>query len=343
MAAVALLALVAVLLNCAPGGTRLATLGPRALNVPVAFSGAGPGEAWACVIGVPAGPGKSMATVNDAMDMEQQLDALGYEVDARYGQGTTTSRGSVPAKTAAQNVPTWVNIQSCIHFIQNHAQPNQIALFYVSSHGFRSSTWPSGDEPDGVSEGLILAGGAGVSDDQIAEALASTTTPNGFQPDVYVTAIFDSCYAGGMLDGADDPGARLRAPSSILTAVDADHEAFEFKANDPGKKDPYAPGEIGAGTGLPGTQNGLFTNYLLKGLGRPAPAGPGMVASLACPSRVTTPADAEGDDDCVTTAQELFNYAKGRTAAARDDPGLVGKPQVPSVASQQIPQLLIKP
>jgi hypothetical protein len=92
-------------------------------------------------------------------------------------------------------------ILSDIGWLATNARPGDLAVFYYSGHGGTTfdynydevTVWPrnSSDETIGLSSNWI-------TDDQVAGALG------GINQKVPVVAIFDSCYAGGMVGGRED-------------------------------------------------------------------------------------------------------------------------------------------
>lgn len=317
------------------GGPAEAT-SPYTGDVPIAWHKAKPPQFWACVIGVSDDP----SIQADAQNMFEQLTGRygAAQVQVRRDQGGTDDPMPPPdaqGRTRAQNEPTWVNIQACINFIKGNANNQDVALFYISTHGDRvlePAGPPAQDEPAGEGakvaqpaspfgavpfrglaarrEGTFVAQDMDVTDDQVAAALA------GFAPQVGVIVIFDHCFSGEHLDGSSDTPSVLGGPYSILAAGERELECYSIDplaataGNPAGREtfdDPYAPVLLGP---VSYTTNGIFTYYLLQGMRN------SITPNGACVNRETL-ADEEGDNNCITTAVELFKYAAENGGSAR--------------------------
>lgn len=266
--------------------------------------GGGP-NFWACLVAIPQY--SVDVDPNVAGSWGATLPGLGY-----------TTRVYTATAAGVTGPPTWTNIQSCIQFLHANAAPGDVALFVLSTHGVRAcnpsvpgtvaganypdevnNDWAPVDEPTGEGPGkeapacqglgapAQVAGGrdgwffTGVAnnpgavadwirDDQLATAL------NGFAKHVGFIGIFDTCFAGEHADGAADVHNTLAVQHTLIMSVEREQKC---------------PAEG-------------FRPHLVAGLAK-APNG-------ACAGEVTRVADAapNGDNNCVTTASELFDFAK---------------------------------
>jgi len=194
-----------------------------------------------------------------------------------------------------------------------NAADRNVFLFFFSGHGMQVLDNSPGDESDGIDEAICpwdtQIKGRTVSnvitDDEIGAWLAALPL-NG-----EVVAIFDTCFSGGMADEATKGLSvkSVRNPNLPLQAQVRRHfgsglarrlAAGGAGAADSGAKDVggtnavvlMACEEGGLSYETSSLQNGIFSYYLVEGLGGPATGAP---------------ADADGDD--LLSAEEEFDYA----------------------------------
>ena len=209
-------------------------------------------------------------------------------------------------------------IREAIQRMGAKAGPGDVCLFFFSGHGMQVVD-NSGDESDGdgIDEAICAwdtqVKGRTVSnvitDDEISAWLAALPA------DGEVVAIFDTCFSGGMADGAK--GASLKSvrnpnlpPQAKATRHFGDGLARRLAARGAGAADAGAKDVGGANAvvlmaceegGLsyetPSLQNGIFSYYLVEGLGGPAMAAP------------------TGNEDDLLSAEEEFDYASPKTMA----------------------------
>jgi uncharacterized caspase-like protein len=204
-------------------------------------------------------------------------------------------------------------IRDAILRMGSKAQPadHNVFLFFFSGHGMQVVD-SSGDESDGIDEAICAwdtqIKGRTVSnvitDDEIGAWLAALPS------DGEVVAIFDTCFSGGMADEAKGLTVKsVRNPNLPPQAKVRRHfgnglarrlAARGAEAADSGAKDVggtnavvlMACEEGGLSYETSSLQNGIFSYYLVEGLGGPATGAP---------------ADDEGDG--VLSAEEEFAYA----------------------------------
>jgi hypothetical protein len=133
------------------------------------------------------------------------------------------------------NVSNWLNIHG--------VQEDDLVLFYFSMHGGKIVDVPPLDEPDNVDEFMIPYKHDDENDDNI---LDEELTPmfDAIKTEKLVI-IIESCYSGGMIDGANDLKKTGRI---VITSTNVNETSY-----------PYS---------LFFSKNGfLFAYYLIKGLG----------------------------------------------------------------------------
>jgi len=134
-------------------------------------------------------------------------------------------------------------ILSDIGWLGANACPGDLAIFYYSGHGGTTydynydevTSWPrnSSDETIGRSYSWV-------TDDQVADAIG------GINQAVPVVAIFDSCYAGGMVGGRED----LNSLANVFVMMSSREDQVSYG----------------------GSTYSRFTEQLINGLGYGIPA-----------------------------------------------------------------------
>jgi hypothetical protein len=206
-------------------------------------------------------------------------------------------------------------IHAAIQQMGAKAGPGDVCLFFFSGHGTQVAD-ASGEEADRKDEAICpwdTTGSLGnvITDDELASWLVACL------PDADVVAVFDTCFAGGMAKGLTVKS--VRNPNLPPQATVRHHfgsglaqrlAARGAKGRVTGSQDIgganavvlMACQEGGLSYETSSLQNGVFSYYLVEGLGKPAA---GM------------PAD---DGDGLLAAEEEFDYASPRTTAyARND------------------------
>ena len=113
------------------------------------------------------------------------------------------------------NVSNWLNTHG--------VQKDDLVLFYFSMHGGKTADVPPLDEPDKVDEFIIPYKHDDENDDNI---LDEELTPmfEAIKTDKLVI-IIESCYSGGMLDGADDLKKTGRI---VITSTNVNETSYPY-------------------------------------------------------------------------------------------------------------------
>ena len=170
---------------------------------------------------------------------------------------------------------TRANIQAGIAWMARQADENDISLFFYAGHGDHWTDIPPIDELDGEDEYICPEGGF-ITDDELD---AWMTTPIKGKKVVMI----DSCHSGGFVKGE---GVRTLpgVPYAELT------DGFVRDLNKPGYVTLTAADDHESAYGNPVLLNGVFTYYVVEGLGGPA--------------------NTDGDNDI--SAEETYDYAEPR-------------------------------
>ena len=299
-------------------------------DIPIVWRLPAPPNFWLCSVGLSGGANALPSMAPDASKINAALIGQpGYLGGLPPGGRNWRVWGA-----GSDATPTLGNVAGCINMFDN-AAPGDVAVFYISTHGDRTifdgapADEPADDEPNGqpgtllppagpTDERLVLLGGGGaaflVSDDAFASLWTSAPPlPAG----VSVIAIFDHPHPGHA-DGSADLAATLAGlgnSHALLMAAERQYPTLAILGAagghlTSGNPDPYRPGAQ--------LQAGAFTNYLRKGLAI-------TFANAGCVGGLTTQADGvAGNNDCITTGRELFDFTAQPTANLVGDDDLDG-------------------
>ena len=141
-----------------------------------------------------------------------------------------------------ENEATKEAILSISNWLNDHGvQENDLVLFYFSMHGGKKDDVQPLDEPDNIDEFIIPykndEKGDNILDEELTPMFEAINTEK-------LVIIFESCYSGGMIDGANDLKKTGRI---VITSTNVNETSY-----------PYS---------LFFSKNGfLFAYYLIKGL-----------------------------------------------------------------------------
>ncbi|EPQ53884.1 peptidase C14, partial [Gloeophyllum trabeum ATCC 11539] len=97
----------------------------------------------------------------------------------------------------SRDIPTKENILNAMRWLVNDAQPNDSLFIHYSGHGEQTRDL-EGDEVDGLDEAILPLDHqkAGMIIDDLMNEMMVRPLPRGCR----LTAVFDSCHSGSMLD-----------------------------------------------------------------------------------------------------------------------------------------------
>lgn len=258
-----------------------------------------PSKCWGIYVGIISDDPPLAWSWNDAIMMRDTLETYpGYDdtLTRLHLGGMSSSYVPPPGYPPYPGNASWQDVNESINWVFNNAADHDTVVFYFSGHGWRNNTakfplFPPFandgtpiDEPDFQEEGLVFAGIDGnewVSDDMLFNAFLQFEN----KPKVGLVLIFDSCHSGGLIDGFFDL-QNLENPHAILMGCNQYESAWQMAA----------------------LTHYTYTYYLLDGL------KPAKRTSDLYEQSYTTQADKTcGNNDGVTTARELHDYAAPRT------------------------------
>ncbi|KAJ3920169.1 peptidase C14, caspase domain-containing protein, partial [Lentinula edodes] len=156
--------------------------------------------------------------INDAQNMQQFLCThFGYK---REDIVMLTDDAQNPRQR-----PTRDNILQAMQWLVNNAQPNDSLFFHYSGHGGQTKDL-DGDEADGYDEARFKVDheqAGHIVDDTLHDILVKTLPPG-----CRITAIFDSCHSGSVLDlpymystegKIKEPNLAAEAGQGLMSAV----------------------------------------------------------------------------------------------------------------------------
>ncbi|KAJ3777105.1 putative metacaspase [Lentinula raphanica] len=156
--------------------------------------------------------------INDAQNMQRFLCThFGYKQEDIV-MLTDDSRNS-------RQIPTRANILQAMQWLVNNAQPNDSLFFHYSGHGGQTKDL-DGDEADGYDEVIYPVDheqAGHIVDDLMHDILVKSLPPG-----CRITAIFDSCHSGSVLDlpymystegKIKEPNLAAEAGQGLLSAV----------------------------------------------------------------------------------------------------------------------------
>ena len=242
-------------------------------------------QQWAVVIGVGnyEDPAISDLTYTEA------------DAQAFYGFLTSTQGGGLQkdhVRFLLNAEATTASVKAAFRWLISQAGAEDLVVIYFAGHGGTGEdlTVPP-DEADGVDEYLVTYDAqqadlfsTAVRDDEMADWLAS------FQSD-HVVVILDSCFAAGATRSLEQTGTRAGPGNRVFNDLVG-----------PGRLFLAASQEAELSYEDPALGHGVFTYYLLRGLG--AMEG------------VTTP-EADADHDGRVTVEELRIYLEREVTRAR--------------------------
>lgn len=250
-------------------------------GAPLLTAGAGRGdgvvEYWAVLVGIADFVGTLndlTYTDDDALDMQAAL--LSYpNWDPTHIQLLLDTQG------------TKANIQAAIQTMGSNADDDDVCVFFYSSHGTTYSDTPPLDETDGLDEAICTynIGVEDILDDELGTWLGQLPTSS-------YAVVIDTCHSGGQIkDGLRVKGigsARPQAGDGFAADI---ARLWEARPRD---LDDNAAGVVITACDDwelsyedPTLQNGVFTYYVVEGMGGPADANANTEISV----------------------EELYNYA----------------------------------
>jgi len=112
------------------------------------------------------------------------------------------------------SIPDWLNIQG--------AEQDDLILFYFSMHGGKTDDVFPYDEPDDIDEFVIPykqdEKEGNILDEELADMFDNIFSEN-------LIIIFETCYSGGMIDGADD---LRKSGRIIITSAKEDETSYAY-------------------------------------------------------------------------------------------------------------------
>ncbi|KAI0746263.1 caspase domain-containing protein [Daedaleopsis nitida] len=134
-------------------------------------------------------PNELFGCVNDARNVRNFLRRRGYSKDDIVMLTDDA--------TDARSRPTRANILDAMHWLVKGAQPNDSLVFHYSGHGGQVKD-RNGDEMDGYDEVIFPLDykRAGYIVDDLMHSIMVKSLPRGCR----LTALFDSCHSGSVLD-----------------------------------------------------------------------------------------------------------------------------------------------
>ena len=187
---------------------------------------------------------------------------------------------------------TEANINAAIANVAGQADAEDFFLFLFSGHGGQDTEAAPLEETDGRDEFLFTHEEGYLTDDEFADAMQT-------MPCQRILVLIDSCHSGGIVNLSSVEGARRSDPDDDF-AADLMRRVNTQDVNDStprvvvltaSRADEYSQESAGL-------QNGVFAYYLLEGLGGGA--------------------DASGNGNGETSAQECYDYLYGRVVAYND-------------------------
>ncbi len=224
---------------------------------------------WAVICGIADYPG----TVNDLDYTDDDAIAIRDTLVNDHGwnpENIILLLNSEATKSAVQNAISTIGAQD---------SPEDVVLFYFSGHGTHYSDVYPYDEVDGYEE-AIVAYDSEISDDELESWMDALDSDN-------KVVILDTCFSGGFIKGG---GLRAKTLPGVERAdikdgfvKDIDKAGYVVLAASDDDEYSYEDSTL---------EHGVFTYYLLEGL------GPGF------------PADSNSDNS--VSAEEAFEYARPR-------------------------------
>jgi len=227
-----------------------------------------PVDYWAVIVGVADYPGTENDLSfpdEDAWDVHDALLA-----NPNWEEGHITM--------LLDNSATKANIHNAITQMGSNGDGNDLFFFHYSGHGGNYADQPPLDETDGLDEYLAQYDFATdpIWDDEFAEWLAAL-------PSRKVAVSLDACYSGGQVKASGEGVVRCVAAEGLPAKGDGLAKDIDDIT---GGVALAACAEDEVGYEVLTLQNGLFTYYLVEGLGGPA--------------------DSNADDQI--SMEEAFNY-----------------------------------
>lgn len=144
---------------------------------------------------------------------------LSYTDEDAEKLAETLERGGVldPSSVVLTNAEATVaGVRRAFEQVAREAGPDDLFLFFFSGHGGQEAGGPSGDEPDGRTETIVLRDGE-ITDAEMAEMFAGLNTRLSL-------LVLDSCFSGGFARNVvDRPGVMgLFSSEEDLTSSVAD-------------------------------------------------------------------------------------------------------------------------
>ena len=136
-------------------------------------------ELWAVIVTV----GEPARDDKNAKDLYKILTNHGWNKSNIY-----YIKEEQATKDAIVSIPDWLDVHG--------ADEDDLILFYFSMHGGRTQDVPPLDEPDGLDE-YVVAYDNEILDDELGLIFDKIKSEN-------LVLIFETCYSGGMIDGAND-------------------------------------------------------------------------------------------------------------------------------------------
>ena len=160
---------------------------------------------WAVLITV----GEPKLDDKNAGDLYNILTNNGWPKDNIY-----YLRENEATKEAILSISDWLNAHG--------VQENDLVLFYFSMHGGKKDDVPPLDEPDGMDEFIIPykndEKGENILDEELTPMFEAINTEK-------LVIIFESCYSGGMIDGANDLKKTGRI---VITSTNVNETSYPY-------------------------------------------------------------------------------------------------------------------
>ncbi|HUU09409.1 MAG TPA: caspase family protein [Phycisphaerae bacterium] len=211
------------------------------------------------------------------------------------------------------------------------ADDHDVFLFFFSGHGMQVVD-ASGDESDGIDE-AICPYNTQFRGSKVANIITDDTLGGWLAalPDGDVVAILDTCFSGGMAEGAKGSAVKsVRNPNLPPQAKSRRHfgDGLAQKLAGRGADGTGAGAKDAGGANAvvlmacqegdlswetPDLANGVFSHFVISGLGDPQDGAP---------------ADILGDGNDLLSAEEEFDYASPETMAYAASLGLTQEPRL---------------
>ena len=123
-------------------------------------------------------------------------------------------RENEATKEAILSISNWLNVHG--------VKENDLVLFYFSMHGGKKDDVPPLDEPDNMDEFIIPykndKKGENIIDEELTPMFEEIKTEK-------LVIIFESCYSGGMIDGANDLKKTGRI---VITSTNVNETSYPY-------------------------------------------------------------------------------------------------------------------